>query len=173
MSRINYLAQYPLQSCLIQDGSELVSDRLEGFDFITGQVIAERVNWSADQIQVCLKSLIDLTEVDLTRLANLFLAKNNSGDTLSYPFRQVKPGSLVVTPERVHLQYEDGTYFFVYTDGSGVGFISEPADFPLPTRWWDSEIVGVNDLLHQLGYATPYLQYSVQDLVALGWLVLK
>lgn len=59
--KLRFLSLYPLCPCLIKDGDELIPDLIEGFDYIQGTVICERVNHDPENISLLLTPFSELS----------------------------------------------------------------------------------------------------------------
>lgn len=73
-------AEYPMAPIAIfdstEDAGESVQDCLEGIDFSTGMVIAERVTFYPRQIKLILKDVKKITDEDALKVAHIFFGDN-------------------------------------------------------------------------------------------------
>lgn len=72
-------AEYPLAPIAIfdsTDGSEPVQDILEGIDFVSKQVIAERTNFDPRIIKLILKDVKRMSDEDALQVAKIFLGES-------------------------------------------------------------------------------------------------
>ena len=81
--RIRFLAQYPLCPCIIQEIDTLgnvieTQDKIEGFDFVTGEVIAERVTWRKP---TCIIPLLKRAKDHITNIDEMNYINSIGGDS--------------------------------------------------------------------------------------------
>lgn len=154
-ARLRILSGYLGTQCLISEpGIDPVQDTLQGIDFVSKQVISERVRYPVEWISILVKSLKDITDEDAVEVAKICGVSDSDFYTDQF--------------ERYRSKDRDGNDVFGYhlVGKAFIKYIFKRGD-----RVWHSNprvFITMSQYLQSKGYALPYLNYSVEQIVEAG-----
>lgn len=149
--RINYLAQYPKQYCLILDNDPPTPDMIEGVDFVLNKIICERVSWKPEEIQLCLNEIKQISSDDISELMKLLF------EFYTDQFEYTKINNLITF---------DSEFLKISLFNNGTIEILSYTESTI-----NCDIVPLmNYFLMSKGYTIPFINLQIADLVEIGWL---
>ncbi|MEO6305117.1 MAG: hypothetical protein ABIP51_18305 [Bacteroidia bacterium] len=81
---LKIFAQYPLNPIAIFDGDMPVQDKIEGVDFVSETVIAERTNYDPKLIKLILSPVSKMTSEDSLEIAETYFGEKSKGKILAF-----------------------------------------------------------------------------------------
>lgn len=146
--RLQFIATYPRQTCVIIEKSVAdqspieTQDQVEGVDYILTQAICERVNWSPDQIVLLLRPMSAITDEEAEFINKHFLKMTST-------LERVELFAILMTVFRIHVPIGNDL---------------------LLKQFYVKELIELYQHLVSLGIAMDWRGYSVDELVAAGWI---
>ncbi|CAB4219060.1 Alpha-ketoglutarate-dependent dioxygenase AlkB-like [uncultured Caudovirales phage] len=133
-----------------EKGSDPVPDHVEGVDFITNTIIAERTSYAPDysdesiyRLTLLVKRAADISDEHATEISKM-----------CYYFNQQR-----------HDPIAYGKMMAAHVQGNGDALVPDDSYYSCRDGEGATEIIKILTHMRRNGYATPYGRWSVQDLV--------
>lgn len=146
--RTRIAACHPMQAALLP---ESVTDRIEGVDFVTDSIIAERVSWNPAHVQIFVQPIVNLSD-------------DHASEALHILGVAAKGKHCVVYQEegRLYLQSFDDSLSCICIHPQ-VYAVNKQKDFVLSNK-----VFAMFQYLQTQGYALPCMGFSVKELTDEG-----